>query len=229
MKTLVFSDTHLTHKFDQKKFDFLHQIISDADKVIINGDFWDFWGTNFEKFFQSEWRHLFPLLKSKQTVYVCGNHDPLPTNRALLEQFCTQAVSEFLCRIGEFNYRFTHGHLLTTHHRSRLGNLYSRSIIKLEVIGFIRPILYFFNSIGEYLFKLLGHQHLSKIAFIAHNNQIMKSLHQPHSDWLCCGDSHVPEVDSSNHYLNSGCILKNHASYLIIPDTGTPQLHYAKY
>ncbi len=41
MRILVISDTHLTHKFDQRKFEYLLSIISQADKVIINGDFWD--------------------------------------------------------------------------------------------------------------------------------------------------------------------------------------------
>ena len=36
-KVLVISDTHLTSKFGQAKFDFLFELISSFDKVIING------------------------------------------------------------------------------------------------------------------------------------------------------------------------------------------------
>jgi len=68
MKILIFSDTHLTSKFDQEKFDFLKKIVNSSDRVIINGDFWDSWFTNFDDFVKSRWNKLFPLLKKKNTM-----------------------------------------------------------------------------------------------------------------------------------------------------------------
>jgi predicted phosphodiesterase len=76
MRTVIFSDTHLTAKFDQRKFNFLKNLISGFDQVIINGDFWDSYFVDFNLFMQSRWQELFTLLKAKQTVYLYGNHDP---------------------------------------------------------------------------------------------------------------------------------------------------------
>jgi len=70
MKILVFSDTHLTDRFDQGKFRFLQKIINFSDQVIINGDFWDSWFTNFDDFVNSEWRKLFPILLKKRAIYI---------------------------------------------------------------------------------------------------------------------------------------------------------------
>jgi predicted MPP superfamily phosphohydrolase len=75
MQTLIFSDTHLTKGFNRKKYEFLREIIEPVDRVIINGDFWDGYLTSFDKFVNSEWQKLFPLLKEKQTIYLYGNHD----------------------------------------------------------------------------------------------------------------------------------------------------------
>lgn len=70
MKTLIFSDTHLTKKFDLKKFLFLKRIIESADQVIINGDFWDSWFSDFNGFLKSGWKDLFHSLKEKETIYI---------------------------------------------------------------------------------------------------------------------------------------------------------------
>ncbi|MBI4226199.1 metallophosphoesterase family protein, partial [Candidatus Roizmanbacteria bacterium] len=75
MKILIFSDSHLTENFEEKKFNFLKKIIQQSDSVIINGDFWDGYRTTFDRFISSDWNKLFPLLKSKKTVYIHGNHD----------------------------------------------------------------------------------------------------------------------------------------------------------
>lgn len=66
MRVLVFSDTHLTKAFDDKKCEFLKKIISDSDQVIINGDFWDGYIISFDEFLKPEWACLFPPLKAKK-------------------------------------------------------------------------------------------------------------------------------------------------------------------
>ena len=62
-------------------------MISSADRVIINGDFWDSYVTSFDKFVKSKWRALFPLLKEKNTHYNYGNHD--------LKKNCDERVNLF--------------------------------------------------------------------------------------------------------------------------------------
>ena len=68
MKILLFSDSHLRIRFEQKKFNFLKRIIYEADKVIILGDFWEGSLETFDRFVNSDWKNLFPLLKEKHTV-----------------------------------------------------------------------------------------------------------------------------------------------------------------
>ena len=76
MKYLVFSDTHLTPKFDHRKFSVLKEAIDQADRAVICGDFWEGFGNSFDDFVSSKWSEtLFPLLKKKKTVYLYGNHD----------------------------------------------------------------------------------------------------------------------------------------------------------
>src|SRR3990172_1424130 len=70
MKILVFSDSHLTDKFEEKKFYFLKKIIRQSDFVIINGDFWDGYLTTFNRFISSNWSKLFPLLKLNKILTI---------------------------------------------------------------------------------------------------------------------------------------------------------------
>lgn len=76
MKILIFSDTHLTNQFETHKYEFLQKIIGEHDRVIINGDFWDSWLTDFDSFIKSKWNKIFPLLLEKNTIYIHGDHDP---------------------------------------------------------------------------------------------------------------------------------------------------------
>jgi len=80
MSTVVFSDSHITSKFDRAKFLYLQSIVEPADRVIIIGDFWDGYMTDFTDLLNSKWSKLFALLKSKETFYVCGNHDAAALN-----------------------------------------------------------------------------------------------------------------------------------------------------
>ena len=73
MKTIIFSDTHIGKRCDRRRFEYLKKIISDADRVIINGDFRDH-VVKSDKFMNSKWKELFPLLKSKKTIFIYGNH-----------------------------------------------------------------------------------------------------------------------------------------------------------
>lgn len=228
MHTLVFSDTHLTHKFDPKKYSFLRHIITQADRVIINGDFWDHWGTSFDNFIHSEWRKLFPLLIEKQAIYIYGNHDPEVVNGSV-GLFCVKAATELTTQIGQEFFRFTHGHLLTASHRSTFGKYYNQLVRKLETLPTTKLLIYFLNSIGAYIFKLVGYRGLAHIGYISHSNRIMKARsNDSNQGWLCCGDSHLPELDALNRYLNSGCILQGHASYLLIHND-QPELRTVRY
>jgi len=75
MKILVISDLHLTTRFDEKKCEFLEKLINRADKVIINGDFWEAYDLKINSFISSKWNKLFKYLKKNNSIYLFGNHD----------------------------------------------------------------------------------------------------------------------------------------------------------
>ena len=70
-KILIFSDTHLTKRFEEKKYNLLVRLVSSSDRVIINGDFWDSWFVSFKDFLGSKWNKLFPLLRERERDDLC--------------------------------------------------------------------------------------------------------------------------------------------------------------
>lgn len=114
MKTLVFSDTHLTKKFNQQKFGFLAQQIKKADQVIMLGDLWDGFFISFDDFINSNWRKLFPLMK-KKTIYLYGNHDPKVWSDKRVNEFCKKATVDYEFKVGKAIYYCVHGHELLKH------------------------------------------------------------------------------------------------------------------
>ncbi|HEX7018032.1 MAG TPA: metallophosphoesterase family protein [Patescibacteria group bacterium] len=119
MQIAVFSDTHLTDKFEPQLYQALKKMIESADQVIINGDFWDGFLVSFDAFVNSKWKQLFPLFKKKNTIYIYGNHDP--------EHLCDDRVSLFSVtqtlhhdlKVGKYLYKIQHGHLV---HQSIITN-----------------------------------------------------------------------------------------------------------
>ncbi len=110
MRTVIFSDTHLTLKFDERKFNFLKLLVSAADRIIINGDFWDSYFVNFSEFMQSRWQELFTILKAKQTIYIYGNHDPQQKATAeLAGRFSNEQVKFYDFYSGKTLIHVEHG------------------------------------------------------------------------------------------------------------------------
>ena len=109
-KVLIFSDTHLTCKFNRKWFDEVEPLINNADIVIINGDFWEHISCDFSKFIKSKWsKKLFPILKNK-TIYLHGNHDPerlMNTHGVIL--FSREQHKEFEFKSGKYIFNLEHG------------------------------------------------------------------------------------------------------------------------
>ena len=112
MRTLIISDTHLTHRFDERKYYFLEKLISSYDHVILNGDFWDGYTTTFDKFVNSKWSGLFPLLKAKNAIYLFGNHDQERYTDERVNLFSVEQKKSHTIEIGIDTYHIEHGHVL---------------------------------------------------------------------------------------------------------------------
>jgi len=214
-KILVISDTHLTKRFNASRFAILEKLILESDKVVINGDFWDSWLTDFDGFLNSQWNKLFPHLLDKNTIYIFGNHDPSHKNDKRTEYFSVFSGDSFVIKSGGLAFHFEHGHKILESQDYIGMKIYSKSINYFEKHD-LKLILQLLEGIKSCGFDLFGPKIACNSSFARNRNNILKN--RLGNTWLICGDTHCPEVDNVNKFANSGCIIKNHFSYLIIED-----------
>lgn len=207
MKTLIFSDTHLTNHFDKKKYRYLKNLINSVDKVIINGDFWDGLSVSFDQFIKSKWQRLFPILKRKQAVYIYGNHD--------YAQFCDRRVNLFSVKQTQVYFVQTnpkkliirHGHQHTASIQNKIKNKHLLKLLN-DVYGIAEGLIlkFFGRSIFRYgLYKSFTYS-LHRYA----------RRHLAEDEILVCGHSHNAVFKPQKKYINSGFIRHGLAQYLII-------------
>ncbi|MEM4270933.1 MAG: metallophosphoesterase [Candidatus Pacearchaeota archaeon] len=227
MKILVFSDTHLTSKFDQEKFNFLWKIIDSSDQVIINGDFWDGWFTNFDGFLKSKWNGLFPLLLEKNTIYIYGNHDPAIKCDHRTSLFSVKAAESYTLSVSNKVYFIEHGHRILNGKRTKFIEIYGK-LLDWADKNILRIFLHRFLHFLEYLgYKCIGASLMTELKIAKQSNEIMKQFNNG-TKFLICGDTHCAEMDKIKLYANSGCILYGKASYLMI-DNGQIILYKEDY
>ena len=208
MKTVIFSDTHLSPKFCERKFDYLKSIIDDADKVVIAGDFWDGFLTSFEDFLLSKWQQLFPALLEKQAVYLYGNHDEPHWCDERVALFSVENGMSTNVQAGNQTYYITHGHTVFTPLNEKYPILSNKACLRL----------------GS---KIDGaHKSLWGKRFLREGN----TINRPMSSWvgdnllenqiLITGHSHYPEINLSSRIINSGFIGYGYGNYAAIDASG---------
>lgn len=207
MKILVISDTHLTPKFEERKFRAISSIIGDHDKVIINGDFWDGYICKFNDFYKSSWKALFPILKNKETAYIFGNHDEKKFNDILkLNSFAAVSGHNLTLNYESYKYYFEHGHRFIP-----LGDEKANINSKTFKAG-----LYFFNNIEKMLIKSSGDLYQK---FTIKYNTIIKNRSanlRKNFDFLFCGHTHAQEIDTKSSFVNSGVFKFGLGQYVTI-------------
>ena len=214
-KILVISDTHLSKHFDPDKFELLKKLILESDKVIINGDFWDSWLTDFNVFLESKWSMLFPYLLDKKAVYIFGNHDPRPKNDERTNRFSVFNGDSFMMDSGGSLFRFEHGHKILNS-QNHIGMRTYSNIINFSEERNLKVILKLLDGLKICGFVLLGPKIMCNSTFSRKRNRLLKN--HAKKTWLICGDTHCPEIDNFNKFANSGCIINGFCSYLIIED-----------
>lgn len=214
MSLVIISDIHLTNHFDQRKFDKLRSIIESADRVVLNGDFWDGYEVDFESFYSSRWRELFPLLKSKHTIYLFGNHDKKEFSDGRIFEFCDVAEQKQAFEYGGKKLVFEHG---------------DKHVMKLDgKLGINRPDQWQSN-ITEFLqatfIKIFGLGGFS--ALFGRMNGKLKEIvmsQNPEEDVVFFfGHVHVAEIDLESHFVNSGIFNYGFAQYITVDDKGNIQ------
>lgn len=206
MKTLVFSDTHLSGVFDPLQFNHLIKIISKADRVIINGDFWNRCLYTFDQFVNSSGNCCFPC--SKPVIQSTSLATTTDKNGLIKESINSLFASArvFVLRMGPSN-SVTHGDaIIPLYEDYILGRslrfLCSRTWIRLEAIG-IRLVGKRFSRVG------------------AATNATLKTFAKQRLDEdeiLVCGHSHLPEYDLDNNFINLGLHRQGLGQYLMVDD-----------
>jgi predicted phosphodiesterase len=204
----VFSDTHLTHRwFNPKKYHRLANIIKGSDQIIINGDFWDGLRCSFEQFIQSHWRQLFPMLKSKNAVYIYGNHDLKEWCDERTNLFSVHQAEAFDFTIGTLDLHLEHGHRIAPDPITKNPNL-----LNIPLIGYF-----------DYLFTELIPTIFFGQRWINYKGRTATLLMREHAKefaaegrWLLCGHSHVAQLDPNIKYANSGFIGLGRLQYIRI-------------
>ncbi len=212
MRTLIFADTHLGKRFEEKKFKFLESIIADVDQVIINGDFWEGVGNSFEDFINSPWRHLFPLLKNKKTIYIFGNHDEKKLTNSKVNLFSHQQTDRYELK--------SNGSVFICEHGNRLISFTNDSDFPKSVL--VSKTL---DSIEKLMIKVFNKK---VFEFICRrfNKVIKKKIKQEllPNQYFVCSHTHVAEVDKNNRFINTGLIKHGLGQYIPI-DEGKIDFH----
>lgn len=199
MRILVFSDSHLTDKFEEKKYLFLKNLIQQSDRVIINGDFWDGQLTTFSEFINSDWKKLFPLLKNRKAVYLYGNHDLKKFSDNRTKLFSNLQDDFYRLKIDGKNYIFEHGNRILP----MIDEILPRWVCKYTTIiaGFFLvnfpPLKFILKKAGQKM------------------KNIVKKRYK-NGEIVVCGHSHWADFDPGNQYVNTGYIENGNAQYLII-------------
>lgn len=218
MKYLVISDTHLTHHFNEKKYHALQSLISDADRVILNGDFWEGFETTFDQFIVSPWNTLFPLLKQKKTIYIYGNHDKQSFSDNRRSLFCVETADTFTLDSGEKRFIFEHGHSYCKMIDETLG-----------IERFPRWASTAASYIQDKMIRNYGPELMHKL-FHKLNKDIHKNVkgNLKPNDIFVCGHTHVSENSPHLQFLNTGFINYGLAQYATIKN-GVVRFEQKKY
>ena len=193
MKTIILSDTHLTTSFDERKFKVLKSVIEEGDKIIINGDFWDGFFCTFEQFTNSKWNQLFPLLKSRNTIYLYGNHDTNEMMNDKIEDFSNKQTKSTFLDTQDKQLVITHGHNIINNPRSNLV-----SIIGDMCANIVGPSFYRISSYANVRMKTFAKSHMN-------DHRILVS-----------GHSHLFEFSPKESFINLGVINHGWAQYVIV-------------
>lgn len=217
MRTIIFSDTHLTSDFDQAKFKYLENLIQDADRIIINGDFFDGYLTSFSDFLASPWNELLKLLNKKETYYLIGNHDRSARHDPRVKQFAQWSGDRLGLTIDGLQFFFEHGNRIAPSFDDRWPwltrwKLLTQLSATLEAWGV----------------KLLGRRCL---IIYKPRSSLMKRWWRKHPQSekiLVCGHSHYSEYQNNSTYINCGLIRHHLASYILV-ENGSIKLIKERY
>lgn len=208
MRYLVFSDSHLTEQFDPKKLTVLKQAITDADRVIINGDFWDGFSTTFDEFVSSKWKDtLFPLLKKKKAVYIYGNHDQREYADKRTSLFCAEEGPHYDIQSGDKFFHFEHG--------NRLVPLFDEWF-KTRIPPSLNNA---YEAVEGFMVRIFGNRYMQTMYGKFNKLAVGKLKHEKGlKGYFVMGHTHLKALDHMTKFINTGFIKHGLAQYIYIED-----------
>lgn len=211
MRTLIFSDTHLTDQFDQLQCDYIVKLVKSVDKVIINGDFWDGYLTTFDAFLAT-WQPLLRVLAKHNVLYILGNHDNAVLTDERSQKFATVLDGEHIFTAGSTTYRVAHGHQQSCEFDARHPQL-------TKYFGWFYPFIPTILNLPYCGTWLRARNERTKRKLEYELMQFAESNAQDHVVYVF-GHSHLMADNSTIHYLNPGCFTPSIARFLIINEDG---------
>ncbi len=214
MDTLVISDLHLTHKnFSTKRLNHLIDLIKEHDYLIINGDLWCAFTSTFDQFYNSKWNQLFELIKSKNTIYVTGNHDLSKYFDDRIYNLCGSVTENLVYKQNLHNILFVHGHQIIPDAAKSDVERKIRRLFNYEALP---------QFAEEAITFIFGYQGYSKLMRKIGNKVQKKNaydLKQSKDQYVITSHTHAFEHDIAGKYINTGRIGKWYASFVVINDT----------
>ena len=202
MNWLILSDLHLRLKTNQTLLDFLIKLIAKYDNIIINGDLYEAKYTNPHKFINSGYKPLLDLLKTKNTIYLWGNHDPKNKAQIVADYFTKNHLPYYKIGLGDKKYHIEHGHRLSTPKTENFND---------KLSWLLDTILGQFEKYCPPLVKYEGTKW---------NNLIIKNRYLDGliklDEILICGHTHVKVYPMQNNYINTGSSKNGKGHYLVL-------------
>lgn len=202
---LVLSDLHLTKRFEKGKEAFLVNLIKKYDNVILNGDFYEAMLYTKDQLEKAGYNRLFKLLKSKNTYYLWGNHDPAQYAKDTAKAVSKKQSDYINLTVGGFKYHIEHGHLLCRHEKKPNPLKFKIKYYLFHPVQKYLPVSTF--TVGSlWNRKVLRNRHLH-----SHVNQ---------DAILVCGHTHVKVFDLKKKYVDLGRTQFGSGNYAIIDNLG---------
>lgn len=224
ISTIVISDLHIGEKVNKKRKRAFLETFRHYDRIILNGDFLDdFW--DYSKTRQSAWSPVFEALKSKEVIYIFGNHDRDSVElRQATSDFITSYHDQYILPVNEYELVIRHGHRIYPRPDGILYNPARNIFTKLLkwfaklVWRLLYPIILITRFSIEKYPRTLAYLQRS---FVKPQNKRMKKYAQEHlkdNQILVCGHSHFAEFSPEEQFINDGANSYNRIEYLSIRD-----------
>lgn len=207
MEYLILSDLHLRSGYEKNKAEYLMNLISRYSNIIINGDFYEAVYYNANQFLNSRYKDLIDLLKSRNTIYLYGNHDPKEYAQKVAEYVSNgNAFTEYKIDIGGKKYHIEHGHRLAHEKEIKFNP---------RIVRYIDAVSYLIERICPWLALHQGRKW---------NKTVLKQRYLDGristDEILVCGHTHAEVFDLENKYVDSGYTKYGKGNFIVINEDG---------